>query len=607
MPLDGSLLKTSPSFADLMRKLSEDDDASIQLLDKRARRRLVGDARQFCTWIGRRPEEVPLHPRTIQSLTKGWTGARFGVSDKRLANVLSSVRGLLRRSGCVEVDRKPARLVEGPWALLLASLHGSWAKPVLSPFVRWCVTEGIDPEDADDEVAGRYLTWREENAISFDRGRLTRQLRCAWNRAAALVPAWPQQRLSVGKGRPPILLPWSDFPQSFQADVKAYRRARGARAGESQERSLVALIASAHPGVDQQGGAKSESDPLAPRTLEAHIDVARLIASTLVRGGAGPESLASLADVTTPHAAAKAADQAQGRNGKDSAYAQNIVKVARSIRARWVGLSKKEEMDFKKLRRFAERELDLKSMRPANRLKLAQFDDSLRLRMLIDWPERRLAELEKQRMRGKPVTLSMALDAQAAVIGLLLMSLPVRRGTLALTRIDQHFRWPIKAGGLATLSYEPVETKTRTPIAALLPSWKVTLLRLYLAHYRPRLLLSGDTNNPYLFPGNVLGKPKSLGRLGKTLTRAVDRQVGVRINLHFFRHLTASLLLRKTRNLAQAQALLGHTDGSSVTKLYAEMESRWSAEELDRVTDELRGEWWSGKASSRGSVGGRRR
>lgn len=553
MPFDG-LLKSSPSFADLIRELEDDTSASSGLPNERARRRLVCDARQFCTWIGRRPEEVPLHPRTIQSLTKGWTGARFGVSDKRLANVFSSVRRLLRMSGRIQVDRKPARLVEGHWALLLAALHGTWAKPALSPFVRWCVTEGLDPADVDDKVANRYLEWRKVNAITFDRGRLTKQLRIAWNHAAALVPGWPPQRLSVGKSSEPFLLPWSSFPESLQAEVEAYRRARGVREGTSRERTLVSLIATAHPAIDKRGQAKSESDPLAPRTVAAHLDVVRLIASTLVRSGIEPEELAGLAEATTPRAVATAADQARARNGKDSSYAQNIVKVARSIRARWVGLSEDEATAFKRLRRHTEQGLDLKSMRPQNRRKLAQFDDPLRLRMLITWPQRRMEELEKERKGGQPVTLAMALDAQAAVIGLLLMSLPVRRGTLSLTRLDRHFRWPIKTGGTATLAYEPAETKTRTPIAALLPGWKVALLRLYMNHYRPRLLRHDDASNPYLFPGAIPGRAKSLGRLGTTLTSAVNRHVGVRINLHFFRHLTASLLLRKTRNLAGAGA-----------------------------------------------------
>ncbi|WP_162175128.1 site-specific integrase [Fodinicurvata fenggangensis] len=473
----------------------------------------------------------------------------------------------------------------------MSGLQSSWAKPVLSPFVRWCAAQGITPDAMTTQIAENYLSYRENRDVRHNRQKLTKQLRNAWARAQRDVTDWPRVPLEIGESTQGYMLPWEVFPKSLRDEVENYRKSRGVQTGvgSSQDVSLRDVLMKANPELAESNTVLSIEDPLGQRTLDEQTHTLRLAASTAVRAdGCSPDDLICIADITTPASAAATAEEALTRNGKNSSYAGNLIKNLRSVRARWTGLSEEEKHLFKSLRKKAEEGVDLRAMRPQNREKLAQFDDPARLRRLITWPRRRMMVLEQERKHSGRVTQNMALDAQACVMGLLLMSLPVRRGTLTITRIEENFRWPtLRKGGTATLSYSSQETKTERPAAVVLSEWKVDLLRTYLRDYRPRLLSQNDRSNPFLFPGQKPGQPKSYSRIAKTMTQAVRKQVGVHVNMHFFRHLMASLLLRQSRNLDMARALLGHSDGSAVTKLYAEMQQRWSAEDLDRITTRM--------------------
>lgn len=592
MPFDApTLSETSPTFAHVLLALETASLDGIANMSETARQRLIRDVRQFCRWAGRNPESLSTHPKTIQSLTRDWTGATFGVSDKRYANVLSSLRRALALASDILFDRKPAARLQGPWADLMSKLQRSWAKPVLSPFVRWCAAQGIDPNAVTVQTAEDYLAYRENHDVRHNRTKLAKQLRNAWSRAQREITDWPEIELEIGYSAFTYSLPWDAFPQSLRDEIAEYQEARGVRAkGPSGPNvSLRHILLEAHPELAEGTRSSGVDDPLGSSTLNSHMDALQLAASTLVRAdGRSADDLTSISEITTLACAASTADEALNRNGRNSSYAGNLIKVLRSVRARWIGLSEEEQHLFKTLRKRAEEGVDLRSMRPQNREKLTQFDDPARLRRLITWPRRRMMELEKERKRSGRVTQSMALDAQACVMGLLLMSLPVRRGTLTATRIEEHFRWPtIGKNGTATLSYSPHETKTNRPAAVVLSEWKVELLQTYLREYRPRLLAQNDGNNAYLFPGQKPGQPKSYSKIAKTMTQAVRKEVGVHVNMHFFRHLMSSLLLRQSRNLEMARALLGHSDGSAVTKLYAEMQQRWSAEDLDRITSSM--------------------
>ncbi|WP_022726758.1 site-specific integrase [Fodinicurvata sediminis] len=592
MPFDTpTLTETSPTFASVLHALETASLDGIADIPDPTRRRLIRDVRQFCRWSGRNPDSLSTHPKTIQSLTKDWTGATFGVSDKRYANVLSSLRKALALASEIPFDRKPVEQLTGHWANLMSGLQRSWAKPVLSPFVRWCAAQGITPDVMTTQIAENYLSYRESRDVRHNRQKLIKQLRNAWARAQRDVTDWPRVPLEIGKSTQGYMLPWEVFPKSLRDEVESYRKSRGVQTGvgSSQDVSLRDVLMKANPELAESNTALSIEDPLGQRTLDEQTHTLRLAASTAVRAdGCSPDELISIANITTPASAAATAEEALNRNGRDSSYAGNLIKNLRSIRSRWIGLSEEEKHLFKCLRTKAEEGVDLRAMRPQNREKLTQFDDPARLRRLITWPRRRMMELEQEREHSGRVTQNMALEAQACAMGLLLMSLPVRRSTLKFTSIEENFRWPtIGKGGTATLSYSSQETKTNRPAAVVLSEWKVELLRTYMSEYRPRLLAQGNRNNPYLFPGQKPGQPKSYSKIAKTMTQAIRKQVGVHVNMHFFRHLMASLLLRQSRNLDLARALLGHSDGSAVIKLYAEMQQRWSAEDLDRITTRM--------------------
>ena len=108
---------------------------------------------------------------------------------------------------------------------------------------------------------------------------------------------------------------------------------------------------------------------------------------------------------------------------------------------------------------------------------------------------------------------------------------------------------------------------------------------MYRRHYRPLLVTCREDR--FLFPGNLEGQPKSLGALAKQVCELIHGEVGVRINFHLLRKIIGSWLLQETRDPDLVAALLGHKDGSSVTRLYAEFQSAWAVEALDARVEQM--------------------
>lgn len=113
-------------------------------------------------------------------------------------------------------------------------------------------------------------------------------------------------------------------------------------------------------------------------------------------------------------------------------------------------------------------------------------------------------------------------------------------------------------------------TKTYRDYRAPLPRHLYPLLDAWMTRYRRRVC---DRASPYLFP-NPSGDLRSRDALSAKLTRFVQRETGLTLNLHLFRHIAAKILLdHDSSSIEVVRQLLGHTSTRTTMKVYAELQT----------------------------------
>lgn len=218
-------------------------------------------------------------------------------------------------------------------------------------------------------------------------------------------------------------------------------------------------------------------------------------------------------------------------------------------------------------------------------------------------PRRIIADAEARRIAGARVDRDLALEVQTAIVMLLEQTMAPRLGTLVRTHLDRHVVRPHVKGGDGSLLYHRDDTKTGQPLSAPLVSWKMSLIDIYLRHYRK--VLAHGAEDRFLFPGDRADLPKSGGSIAVQTRKLIERRLGIGINFHLLRKIMGSWLLRETRNPDLVAALLGHKDGSAVIRLYAEWQSSWAVEALDARIEALLAGLPGGPSGSRGAGAGR--
>ncbi len=129
------------------------------------------------------------------------------------------------------------------------------------------------------------------------------------------------------------------------------------------------------------------------------------------------------------------------------------------------------------------------------------------------------------------------------------------------------------------------EVKNGRALECELPPDTSHILEVYLQTFRPRLL---DEPSEWLFPGRGAGH-KSLNGLGDQIKNHLKREIGITINIHLFRHLSANIFLRaKPGGYGIVQQHLGHESIDTTTNFYTGFETASAARHVDEVILNLR-------------------
>jgi integrase len=210
-----------------------------------------------------------------------------------------------------------------------------------------------------------------------------------------------------------------------------------------------------------------------------------------------------------------------------------------------------------------------------NRERLRPFDDERHVSALLQLPSDLVGRARRDDLGRKA-----ALHVQIALVIELLLMAPIRRRNLAGLRLDQHISWTRSGrAGVAHLVIPGEEAKNGEPLELELPAETSSLLRLYLDHYRPRLLAGPS---PWLFPGQTPHGPKVAQVLAKQVSDMVRERIGLDVNLHLFRHIAAKLYLDAHPGQYEViRRLLGHKQIETTIAFYAGAETAAAVRHYD--------------------------
>ena len=525
--------------------------------DRRRRGEIASGIRTVCTVLGHSPHELPADTALLGRLIRKAMPAAAGVSRSRWGNARSLLSRALKRSGLAIMPGRRLHPLAPAWKALEATLPRRYERAMLSRIMSWASAEGIDPEHLDQAAMDRFGTALMQDSFHQNPRDCWRRTVKAWNDAAARVPGWPQRRLTPPSSRKRYVLALEAFPASFQADAQAW--------------------------LDRLAG-KADLDtgpikPLRPATIDKWHFALRQLGSALVASGRDIASITGLEDLVTLEAAENILRFYLERAGNEPcAQTAALANHLKAIARHHAGVPAPV---LDRLRRMAARVTPpVQGMTAKNRTALRQFQSIEMQRKLVRLPATLFAALPA----SGPVGKRLAIRLQLALAVEFLLVAPMRLGNLCRLELGRHLQ-ELRDGRRSRwlIAIPSDEVKNGEPIELPLPERSVRLLELYRARILP---LIGQPGGHFLFPGRDGAKAEVT--LASQITRLLQRELGVRLSPHQFRHILGYIyLLRHPHGHEVVRRMLGHRDIRTTMTFYAGMEMAEAARQYEAVLEEL--------------------
>jgi integrase len=520
-------------------------------------KRYISDVRSAFNLLSKvlqRPlAELPADPEPLGKLilAASW---QPHANKQRWANAKSLITGVLFEVGVISLRSRQSVCLSTEWRTLLSATSSHDFHCRLSRFGRWCSNKGIAPDKVTPETFQEY-----ENALRqgtpFKNPREQMHVaRRAWNKAAGYLPGWPQVYVPSPEDTRCYAHSWSQFPESLQLEVTGYLKGR----------SAPALLDDDHRAIK-------------PRTVRQHIELLRRFTSLLVKDGIDPQQLTSLAKLLDPVMAKRGLGLLL-REGQTTPKAAATANTLCSI-ARYLDLPKEQVAELSKLARKLRTRPT--GMVLKNKQRLAPLKDPAIKRKLVQLPLKIAREMEKI---DKP-THSQAIRMRFALAVGILQFAPMRVSNLASLDRERHIGQLKLGTGPIQISIPADEVKNTQPLHYLLPEVVANLVALYWNRFRPLLLNAPSTA---LFPSSN-GKPMVSAALARTIRYGIARELGLKINAHLFRHISALLYLcHHPGDYETVRRVLGHKSVATTIACYApDAEMEHSVRRFDEVVLKL--------------------
>ncbi len=276
---------------------------------------------------------------------------------------------------------------------------------------------------------------------------------------------------------------------------------------------------------------------LSPATVESNRVHLRLMLGALVNSGEDPARLVDLQAVITPELIHKACTYHLERAGGERSYVNaRIASLAVAIAKHHLKMS---GPDLARLQDIAKKlQMPKRGITDRNKTRLRAMDDAGRTDAMINLPWAMAAEVERDVKRTGTSTPPLALKYQTALAIALSLTKCWRIKNLGGLTLGKHVL--LRPDGRVVIAIHETEVKNRVPIETELSPRLATMLKAYLQLHRPLL---SDFPSDFIFPGSKPGRSKTLGALSHNIKTEIRDRVGIDATTHFFRHLSAKLIL----------------------------------------------------------------
>ena len=508
---------------------------------------------RVCHALETQPERLPATPHLLSTKLESVHPIKQGIKQKTWRNIKSNLIAAI----CYAQSQRPKQkklLLSAEWDALYQYLPDDRMKYGLSRLIRYCSHQCIVPDTITDKIIESFIEILKEDTLLSEKQRRDCHVRSTrlWNEAAAAIPNWPQNTLTVPDYRKPRTThPLSDFPLRFQEEVSAYFK---------------------WLGDPDPFSVHQRSKPLSRKTIFLQKSQLQLSASALVHQGTPILDIRSLADLVEVEAVKQILRFYLKKYGKPSSFIQGLAITLVSVAKDWVKVDDCTLSDLKKAR--AAMGTLQGGMTEKNRQTLRQFEHEDNQRRLLCLPELLLQRTKQQSGQKAALTYQLALTVE------LLLNAPIRMENLVALEFDRHL---IKTGGPGDpyhLILPAHETKNGQPMEFCL----TTILSAMLAEYRlEHVSRLGKDAGQFLYPGQA-GKHKHPSTLAQQLKGIIYQHTGLTLTPHQFRHLAGKFYLDAMPGQYEVvRQLLGHKNLKTTTQCYASLNSRQAQKLHDNV------------------------
>jgi len=526
------------SFADAIGLIEAAD------LPKAKKTQWVCALNRIADFFGTAPEGVIGRWQAIAARVKKLHPVRCGVSPKALGNYKSSVKAAL-----LYLTEKNGVLGRGTpltkaFASLVALVPTEHRQYDLRAMMRYASGKGARPDQIDDAFLAGYLAYRRDVLGRDSSAQFHRNVANAWNACAGSFDEWPQRKLFVPGRVDRGITPWEDFPASLRAEVDAWLDGMG----------KLRRLANG-----------SRRRPARASTLRTRLAEVQAFARRAVSLGIAAESLTSLAKLLDPDLVEKIIDQMCAGNAPKTAVVDlgwRLCALAETTSC----------LDEENLARLKEVQEVLEDQRPTGmtqknlRVVRAVMTSDV-WRRVVNLPEK----LMEQALRDRATAPIRAARLAQRAVGIGILSfMPVRAGNLTNIEIGAHLVQPNGPAGDYLLTIPSAEVKNGVDIECAFDIALSKLIATYIHDFRP-LLMAGANHN-LLFPGRGDGA-RVIAGFSDSIAREVEKEIGLRVTAHQFRHAAAATILRKDPgNYEFVRRILGHKSTKTTREFYIALE-----------------------------------
>jgi integrase len=545
--------RSDPTLADIMAFVARDREVTAS-----HRRNWLSAIRCLARILGQDPRLIPAAPGALAIRYKDVVPAANGITNNRWSNIRSRTLAAIAQAGIPIMRGRSATALTPEWRQLVLALPTPRARHGLSRFMRFCCDQNIRPGQVDGAAFEHFRQALLTTSANRSPHHVHRTAAEQWNKAAVGIQGWPTVTVPVPRHDRFYSYEWSDFPPSLQTDVAAFL----ARSGSS------------NPFADDY------VRPLRAGTIDLRRRQIRQMASLLVAGGTPIEQVSGLAVLVEVRYARTILEQLYKRACKNSVQLHGMAQLLKTIAQHWVRAPAEA---VRKIAGFARNVAPKRrGMTRKNRDRLHQFNNPQNIRLLLDLPRKVFRELK----RTSPSDREAAVRAMYALAVELLLAAPMRLDNLV--GLDRH-RHIIAHRGRPKASLHLFipgeETKTGEDYELSIPADTADLINTYIKVARPRIITEPTQ---LIFP-NAAGRRRSNAGFARGLNTFVERETGLVMNPHLFRHLAVTLYLHShPEDVETARRLLGHRSIQTTLNFYAAIKTELSFERYDAFIQGLR-------------------